>query len=110
MCRGASKLATRRREESVCIHFPARADSGSMKTVLPLACLLFAFVLTAAENSIYHDGWIDLNKNGKQDVYEDSSRPVQKRVNDLLKRMTLGEKIGQLEQASFGNDADKKFA
>jgi len=46
--------------------------------------------------TIYHDGWIDLNKNRKQDIYEDSSRPVTRRVSDLLKRMTLAEKIGQL--------------
>jgi beta-glucosidase len=73
------------------------------------SCFLFAFVVSAAEPSIYHDNWIDLDKNGKKDVYEDSSRPVAKRVNDLLKRMTLDEKIGQLEQASFGNDPDKEF-
>jgi len=60
---------------------------------------LFAFAAAAAEtNSIYHDGWIDLDKNGKKDVYEDPTQPVQKRVNDLLKRMTLDEKIGQLWQ------------
>jgi beta-glucosidase len=79
------------------------------KTVFA-SCLLFALVVSAAEPSIYHDGWIDLDKNGKKDVYEDPSRPVAMRVNDLLKRMTLNEKIGQLEQASFGEDPDKKFA
>jgi beta-glucosidase len=67
-----------------------------------------------AENSpaIYHDGWIDLNKSGKQDVYEDASQPVTRRVNDLLERMTLDEKIGQLWQPSLGPDADsdKQFA
>ena len=31
-------------------------------------------------------------------IYTDSSQPVEKRVDDLLKRMTLDEKIGQMTQ------------
>jgi beta-glucosidase len=38
----------------------------------------------------------DLNKNGKMDVYEDSSEPIAKRVDDLLHQMTLEEKAGML--------------
>ena len=41
-------------------------------------------------------GWIDLNKNGIRDVYEDPSEPVDRRVADLLGRMTLEEKTCQL--------------
>ncbi|HUB86403.1 MAG TPA: beta-glucosidase BglX [Verrucomicrobiae bacterium] len=63
-------------------------------------------MLAADSNSIYHDGWIDLNKDGRKDVYEDSSQPVARRVNDLLRRMTLEEKIGQLWQAHMGTNAD----
>lgn len=44
---------------------------------------------------IYRDGWIDLNKNGKKDIYEDPSQPVDKRVDDLLAQMTLEEKTCQ---------------
>jgi beta-glucosidase len=51
-----------------------------------------------------------LNKDGKKNIYEDSSQPVAKRVKDLLKRMTLDEKIGQLWQLDTPNDADKKCA
>ena len=47
-------------------------------------------------SNIYHDGWIDLNKNGKKDIYEDSSQPVDKRIDDLLSQMTLEEKTAQL--------------
>jgi beta-glucosidase len=73
--------------------------------------LVFCLAASASNSpAIYHDGWIDLNKNGKRDVYEDSSQPVAKRVNDLLKRMTLDEKIGQLWQPSLGADSDKQFA
>lgn len=46
--------------------------------------------------SIYHQGWIDLNKNGKEDPYENPSLPVQKRIDDLLSRMTINEKTAQL--------------
>jgi beta-glucosidase len=46
--------------------------------------------------NIYHDGWVDLNKNGRKDLYEDAAQPVDKRVEDLLSRMTLEEKTAQL--------------
>lgn len=48
-----------------------------------------------ARETIYHGTWIDFNKNGKQDVYEDPSEPVEKRVHDLLSQMTLEEKTCQ---------------
>ena len=82
-----------------------------MKHFPTMAGLLFAFVATASDaDSIYHAGWIDMDKNGRKDVYEDSSRPVAQRVNDLLKRMTLGEKIGQLWQANYNSTPDKTFS
>lgn len=46
--------------------------------------------------SIYHDGWIDFNKNGVKDVYEDPTQPVERRVADLLAQMTVEEKTCQL--------------
>ncbi len=36
----------------------------------------------------------DLNKNGKLDIYEDSRQPVSARIDDLIKQMTLAEKVG----------------
>ncbi|HEV3252499.1 MAG TPA: glycoside hydrolase family 3 N-terminal domain-containing protein, partial [Puia sp.] len=38
----------------------------------------------------------DLNKNGKLDIYEDIRQPVDARVEDLLKQMTLEEKAGMM--------------
>jgi len=35
---------------------------------------------------IYHEGWIDFNKNGKKDVFEDQSQPEDKRLDDLSAR------------------------
>ena len=29
------------------------------------------FTTTRSAPDIYHEGWIDLNKNGKKDIYED---------------------------------------
>ena len=45
---------------------------------------------------IYKDGWIDLNKNGKKDPYEDPSVAVEDRITDLLGRMNSDEKTMQL--------------
>jgi beta-glucosidase len=81
---------------------------------IPFAVGLFFCLAISAANppAIYLDNWIDLNKNGKRDVYEDSSQPAAKRVSDLLGQMTLDEKIGQLWQPSLGSDpdSDKQFA
>ena len=46
--------------------------------------------------SIYHDAWIDLNKNGRMDIYENQKAPIDQRVEDLLAQMTLEEKIDLL--------------
>lgn len=73
--------------------------------------ILTALSATAAGvTSIYHHDWIDLDKNGRMDIYEDPTQPIQKRVNDLLRRMTLAEKIGQLWQAPMGPDSDVALA
>ena len=40
--------------------------------------------------------FIDLNKDGKMNSYENPDLPVSERVNDLLSKMTLEEKISQL--------------
>lgn len=45
---------------------------------------------------IYHDGWIDLNKNGRLDSYEDREVAIGLRVDDLLRQMTLEEKTMQM--------------
>lgn len=45
---------------------------------------------------LYRDGWIDLNKNGTRDPYEDSSLPDEARISDLLARMSLEEKTAQM--------------
>ena len=46
--------------------------------------------------NIYKKGWIDFNKNGEKDVYEDPSAPLEARVADILSQMTLEEKTCQM--------------
>jgi len=66
--------------------------------VLTAAC--FAAPQAARDSagafSIYHDAWIDLNKDGQKDPYEDSSLDVERRVQDLLQKMTIEEKTCQM--------------
>ena len=65
-------------------------------TLLLLMCLLFFSTITRAQKSgIYKKGWIDFNKNGKKDIYEDTNQPIDARVADLLSQMTVDEKTCQ---------------
>ncbi len=48
------------------------------------------------KSSIYHDGWIDFNKNGKKDIYEDPQQDIDTRVEDLLSQMNIEEKTMQM--------------
>ena len=64
-----------------------------------LCCTSVPVALTQSlpngNKDIYHDGWIDLNKNGRKDIYEDSKANIDRRVEDLLRQMTLEEKTCQ---------------
>jgi beta-glucosidase len=57
--------------------------------------LLIAQVAIGQSN-IYKTGWIDFNKNGKKDIYEDKTQPVEKRIANLISLMTLEEKSCQM--------------
>src|SRR5450755_904718 len=43
-----------------------------------------------------HAAFRDLNKNGKMDIYEDKTQPIEKRIADLLQQMTIEEKAGMM--------------
>lgn len=47
-------------------------------------------------SDIYHKGWIDFNKNGRLDPYENPALDIDVRVDDLLRQMTVDEKTCQL--------------
>ena len=59
---------------------------------------LVAVVLLAqsGQPGIYKDGWIDFNKNGVKDPYEDPAISVDRRIENLLSQMTIDEKSCQL--------------
>lgn len=46
--------------------------------------------------NLYHNTWIDFNKNGRKDIYEDTTVPVDKRIENLLSQMSLEEKSCQM--------------
>lgn len=72
-----------------------------MKRLLLATIVMYLILPMAAqerfgEGSIYHNGWIDFNKNGIKDVYEDPTADINSRVEDLLSRMNLEEKTCQM--------------
>ena len=69
-----------------------------MKSIINIPfVLMFAFVVEGkAQQSIYHGDWIDFNKNGKKDLFEDSRQPTEVRVNHLISLMNTNEKTAQM--------------
>lgn len=63
---------------------------------LCIAVSLCAGLNAGGNPNIYKKGWIDFNKNGIKDVYEDPSAPIDARVKDLLSQMSLDEKTCQM--------------
>ncbi|MFN3456094.1 MAG: glycoside hydrolase family 3 protein [Novosphingobium sp.] len=53
---------------------------------------IFATAL-ASSPATAGEAYRDLNHNGRQDVYENPAAPVARRVDDLLRQMTLEEKV-----------------
>jgi beta-glucosidase len=48
------------------------------------------------KKEIYKKGWIDFNKNGKMDPYENPLLDIELRIDDLLSQMNVDEKTCQL--------------
>lgn len=80
-----------------------------MKNLIALTLLLGGSTLLCAQkpaktpatykpvkSEMYRRGWIDFNKNGVKDVYEDPSAPLEARIENLLQQMTLDEKTCQM--------------
>lgn len=68
---------------------------SSFKLLLILL-LLAIMPISSFGQSLYHNGWIDFNKNGRKDIYEDPSKDIKSRVEDLLSQMNVNEKTCQL--------------
>lgn len=67
------------------------------KLILTASIICFCACNTNAKtNNIYHKGWIDFNKNGVMDVFENPKAPIEERIKDLLRQMTVEEKTCQM--------------
>lgn len=73
-----------------CIEGPAQTKVDSR---IPKAKDLVAY---RPKHTMYRKGWIDFNKNGIKDVYEDPTATVDERVENLLSMMTMEEKTCQM--------------
>jgi len=62
--------------------------------VLRSAGLFVVLAICACNAPTVSIDFRDLNKNGHLDVYEDSTQPIEKRIDDLLPQMTVAEKAG----------------
>jgi beta-glucosidase len=69
-----------------------------MPMKLKAIAILFFLPLTmfAQKADIYKKEWIDFNKNGKMDIYENPQARIDDRVKDLLSQMTMEEKTCQM--------------
>jgi len=67
-----------------------------MRIKIAIFFILLGTLSAFPQESIYKNGWIDFNKNGKMDVYENPRVSIKERVLDLLSKMTVNEKTCQL--------------
>ena len=80
-----------------------------MKKLIVAALLLGSGTLLSAQKTtkvpahykpvkseMYRKGWIDFNKNGVKDIYEDPAATLDDRIENLLQQMTLEEKTCQM--------------
>ena len=76
-----------------------------MKNLIALTLLLGGSTLLCAQkpaktpatykpvkSEMYRKGWIDFNKNGIKDIYEDPAATLDARIENLLQQMTTRRK------------------
>lgn len=66
------------------------------KILLLLLLFLSVASMNTDKKSIYHKGWIDFNKNGTKEMFEDSKAAIDARVANLISLMNVNEKTCQL--------------
>ena len=67
-------------------------SKGRVQNQLPATVMAESGLIRTDGNVTYRD----LNKNGRLDLYEDPRQPIEDRVQDLLKKMTIEEKAGMM--------------
>lgn len=69
---------------------------GSSAMLSAQATIKIPKVYQPVKKSMYHKGWIDFNKNGVMDVYENPNAKIEDRIEDLLGQMNIEEKTCQM--------------
>lgn len=62
----------------------------------PITAALSLLSISSLCADIYKDGWIDRNKNGEKDPYENPALTTDERIADLLGQMNMDEKTAQM--------------
>lgn len=62
----------------------------------PITAALSLLSISSLAADIYKDGWIDRNKNGEKDPYENPALTTDERIADLLGQMNMDEKTAQM--------------
>jgi beta-glucosidase len=91
-----------------------KALAGIVLIILLIAAAIYGYLKLSERNTLKSMGpeaaileigghqFRDLNKNGRLDTYEDFRKPVDGRVEDLLRQMTLEEKCGLMMHPGTG--------
>ncbi len=74
-------------------------------TILMISSILYGCASSVEKSSEFRD----LNKNNKLDIYEDSSQPIEARIEDLLSKMTVEEKAGLMFNARWAPEMGQGF-
>lgn len=72
-----------------------------MKLHVCLSALLAVMASGQGVQAATPDAYRDLNHNGRRDVYEDACQSIDARVDDLVRQMTLEEKVGAMMHGSL---------
>ncbi|GMA89147.1 hypothetical protein GCM10025868_43970 [Angustibacter aerolatus] len=113
---GTARTGTDYAPTSGTVTFPAKAKAGTVRTVkVPTKATKHAAasrtiaVRVTPSGATLKGAQPTVVVNAQHMPYLDASLPVQQRVKDLLKRMTLEEKVGQMTQAERnGLDANRE--
>jgi len=78
------------------MQIPFKIQQSHLLAMIIIAMILVFDGKLVAQNSMYHPGWIDFNKNGHKDIYENPLKPIEKRIKNLIGQMSTDQKTCQL--------------
>ena len=71
-------------------------EQKKIKYIALAIALTSQLSIAQQKDNIYKKGWIDFNKNGTMDVYENPKASIEKRVENLISQMNVDEKTCQM--------------